>query len=185
MTAPIQRLDGIIPILSMPFHEDDTIDLDRLVAQAEWLTETGVHGVGFGFGSEIFRLTDAERDLALSAVARALAGRLPIIAATSATSTRATLFRSEAARVAGASDLMITPPAFASPTPDDIVAHYRTIAATRGSVIRCHARARPPRPPKHRAERSRPSTIRTAGGVETTSVSIARELGGRTGQAEL
>lgn len=135
MTSQITRLDGIIPILSMPFHDDDTIDLDRLVAQAEWLTETGVRGVGFGFGSEIFRLTDAERDLALSTVARALAGRLPIIAATSANSTRATLSRSEAARDAGATVLMITPPAFASPSPDDLVHHYQTIATTIGLPI--------------------------------------------------
>jgi 2-keto-3-deoxy-L-arabinonate dehydratase len=135
MAVPIRRLDGIIPILSMPFREDDEIDLDALVAQAEWLAETGVDGVGFGFGSEIYRLTDAERDTAIAAVARALAGRLPIVAATSANSTRATLLRSEAAREAGASVLMITPPGFASPTPDDLLMHYATIADRVGLPI--------------------------------------------------
>ncbi len=128
MPNPIRRLEGIFPILSMPFLDDDGVDLDSLVAQAEWLSKTGVDGVGFGFGSEIYRLTDAERDTALAAVARALAGRLPIIAATSANSTRATALRSEAARDAGADILMITPPAFVSPTPDDLLTHYATVA---------------------------------------------------------
>jgi 4-hydroxy-tetrahydrodipicolinate synthase len=135
MPTPIRRLDGIIPILSMPFREDDEIDLESLVAQAEWLAVTGVDGVGFGFGSEIYRLTDAERDLAIATVVRVLAGRLPIVAAASANSTRATLLRSEAARDAGASVLMITPPAFASPTPDDLVTHYAAIADRVGLPI--------------------------------------------------
>jgi 2-keto-3-deoxy-L-arabinonate dehydratase len=129
------RLEGIIPILSMPFRDDDAIDLDSLVAEAEFLTETGVDGVGFGYGSEIVRLTDAERDAALAAVAGALGGRLPIIVATGANSTRATLVRSEAARAAGADVLMITPPAFASGMPDDLLAHYATIGEQVGLPI--------------------------------------------------
>src|SRR5688500_20117334 len=120
----IYRLDGIIPILSMPFHDDDAIDVDALVAEAEFLAETGVAGIGFGYGSEITRLTDAERDTALAAVAGALGGRVPIVAATGANSTRAALLRAEAAREAGADVLMITPPALPAIAPDDLVAPY-------------------------------------------------------------
>jgi 4-hydroxy-tetrahydrodipicolinate synthase len=125
----VHRLEGIIPILSMPFLDDDAVDLDSLVAEAEFLAETGVDGIGFGYGSEIVRLTDAERDAALTAVAGALTGRLPIIAATGANSTRATLLRSEAAREAGADVLMITPPAVPSISPVDLIAHYGAIAS--------------------------------------------------------
>jgi 4-hydroxy-tetrahydrodipicolinate synthase len=128
MSAPYPRLTGIYPILSMTFHDDDSVDHDSLIAQAEFLIETGVHGIGFGFGSEIYRLTDAERDAALRAVATAVIGRVPIIVATSAHSTAATRERSLAARDAGASILMITPPGMAALQPDQIYAHYETIA---------------------------------------------------------
>ncbi|MGH2558001.1 MAG: dihydrodipicolinate synthase family protein [Thermomicrobiales bacterium] len=128
MTTVINRIEGIIPILSMPFLDDDAIDVDSLVAEAEFLVETGVDGVGFGYGSEIVRLTDAERDAALVAVAGAIGGRVPIVAATGANSTRAALLRAEAARAAGADMLMITPPALPAVTPDDLCIHYATIA---------------------------------------------------------
>jgi dihydrodipicolinate synthase/N-acetylneuraminate lyase len=129
------KLDGIIPILSMTFHDDDTIDHASLLAQAEFLIETGVTGVGFGFGSEIYRLTDAERDAALSGVATGLAGRIPIIVATGANSTHATVLRSTAARDAGATVLMIVPPTYSSAGPDEVFAHYATIAEQVGLPI--------------------------------------------------
>jgi 4-hydroxy-tetrahydrodipicolinate synthase len=135
MTTAIRRIEGIIPILSMPFLDDDAIDLESLVAEAEFLIEAGVDGVGFGYGSEIVRLTDAERDAALAAVANAIGGRVPIVAATGANSTRATLLRSEAARAAGADVLMVTPPALPAITPDELCAHYATIADQVGLPI--------------------------------------------------
>src|SRR5687768_4881494 len=128
MTTDVRRLEGIIPILSMPFLDDDAVDLASLVAEAEFLAKTGVDGVGFGYGSEITRLTDAERDEAMAAVAGTLGGRVPIVAATGANSTRAALIRAAAARAAGVDVLMITPPALPSITPDDLVAHYAAIA---------------------------------------------------------
>lgn len=128
-------LEGIIPILSMPFRDDDAVDLDALVAQAVWLAETGVDGVGFGFGSEIFRLSERERDEAVTQVAQALDGRLPIVVATSANSTHAAVQRAEAAKGAGGTILMITPPAYVTTTPDDLIAHYATIAERMGLPI--------------------------------------------------
>jgi dihydrodipicolinate synthase/N-acetylneuraminate lyase len=122
------KLDGIIPILSMTCNDDDTIDHASLLAQAEFLIETGVTGVGFGFGSEIYRLTDDERDSALAGVASGLAGRVPIITTTGANSTHATVLRSKAARDAGASVLMVVPPAYSSAGPDEVFAHYATVA---------------------------------------------------------
>jgi 4-hydroxy-tetrahydrodipicolinate synthase len=126
---------GIFPILSMPFLDDDSIDFDGLVRQAEFLISTGVDGVGFGFGSEIFRLTDDERDEALAHVSAAVGGRVPIISAASANSTRASVARGLAAKEAGAAVLMITPPAMVAAGPIQIRAHYATIAEQVGLPI--------------------------------------------------
>jgi 4-hydroxy-tetrahydrodipicolinate synthase len=127
MSGPPLTLRGIYPILSMTFHSDDTVDHRGLIAQSEFLIAAGADGIGFGFGSEIYRLTDQERDDALAAVSRAVDGRAPIIVATSAHSTAATLQRSRAARDAGASILMITPPGMGAFQPEQIFTHYDTI----------------------------------------------------------
>jgi dihydrodipicolinate synthase/N-acetylneuraminate lyase len=131
----LTTIQGIIPILSMPFHHDDSIDSESLVRQAEFLIGTGVDGIGFGFGSEIYRLTDAERDDALATVAGAVGGRVPIVAATGTNSTRSAVLRGQAAKAAGADVLMITPPAMASAGPAEVYAHYSTIAGEVGLPI--------------------------------------------------
>jgi 4-hydroxy-tetrahydrodipicolinate synthase len=124
-----------MPILSMPFLEDDAIDLEELVRQAEFLMSHEVDGIGFGFGSEIFRLTDDERDNALRRVSAVVAGRIPIIAAASANSTRAAIARGAAVRDAGADVLMITTTAMASAGPREVRDHYAAIAEEVGLPI--------------------------------------------------
>jgi 4-hydroxy-tetrahydrodipicolinate synthase len=126
--TPVTTIRGIYPILSMPFDADDAIDLDGLVRQAAFLVNAGVDGIGFGFGSEIFRLTEDERDHALAIVSAAVDGRVPIISAASGNSTRAAVVRGEAARVSGADVLMVTPPAMAAAGPAAVRAHYQAIA---------------------------------------------------------
>ncbi len=135
MSGVLSRPTGIHPILSMTFRDDHRIDHEGLVAQAEFLIGTGVDGIGIGFGSEIYRLTDAERDAALTAVASAVNGRVPIICATSAHSTAATIERSHAAQAAGASTLMITPPGMAALQPDQVFTHYAAVAGAIGLPI--------------------------------------------------
>lgn len=126
MTTPF-RLDGITPILHMPFLEDDAIDHESLSKLAHFLVGTGVQGVGIGYGSEIYRMTDEERDDALRTAADAVAGRVPIVVATGANSTRATILRSLRARELGGGVLMIVPPGLPPAGPDDVVRHYRAV----------------------------------------------------------
>lgn len=118
-------LSGVVPILSMPFDERERIDEDGLRAVAEFAVRAGARAVGFGFGSEIDRLTDAERERAIQVVAPVVQGRVPLIAATGAGSTAAAVQRSERAAALGASMVMVTPPPRADA--DGILAYYRAI----------------------------------------------------------
>jgi len=131
----VTRVRGIYPILSMPFLDDDAVDFDGLVRQAEFLIAAGSDGIGFGFGSEIFRLTDEERDEALARVSAAVNGRVPIISAASANSTYAAIARGLAAKAAGADILMINPPAMATAGPGQVRAHYEAVADAVGLPI--------------------------------------------------
>ena len=71
-------LTGVIPILVTPFTEDGAVSLGDMDRQLEFLIAAGVRCAGFGFGSEVNRLGEAElAGLVQHAVATA-AGRLLI-----------------------------------------------------------------------------------------------------------
>jgi 2-keto-3-deoxy-L-arabinonate dehydratase len=128
----MSALQGVIPVVSMPFRDDESVDLDALAAQVEFLLAAGADGVALGLASEVLRLTDAERDAALAAVAGAAAGRVPVVASVGAGSTHAACARAEAALAHGADALMITPPAAPVAALFD---HYTAIAHRCGVPI--------------------------------------------------
>ncbi|MCS7072704.1 MAG: dihydrodipicolinate synthase family protein, partial [Anaerolinea sp.] len=75
-----QLLRGVIPILPVPFHPDETIDEDglRAVARAELQLQPQGIGIG-GFASEAYKMTDAERLRCAEIVADEIAGRAPLV----------------------------------------------------------------------------------------------------------
>ena len=129
-----QRVDGIVPIISMPFGPDGRIDIADLCREVDFLAGLDVPAFGFGFGSEVLRLTDQERDESVRAAAEHLDGRKPLLAGVGAGSVRAVIGRSEATALAGADILMVNPPPGA--TPDDVRTVMREAAATgRGIMV--------------------------------------------------
>jgi 4-hydroxy-tetrahydrodipicolinate synthase len=103
-------LRGVIPVVSMPFAADGRVDHDALAVEAAHLLEAGVHGLAFGFGSELPRLTERERDEALRTLVAAAGGRVPVVAAVVTESIPAARERCEAAAALGADAIMVTPP---------------------------------------------------------------------------
>lgn len=129
-------LRGITPILVTSYDAGERIVADDIARQADHLVGTGVTAVGIGFGSDIVRLTDRERDELVAVVAQAVGGRVPVMAPSGANSTRAAIGRAEETLAAGATHLMVTPPgAVASPTPDGIVDYYAAIGQETGAPI--------------------------------------------------
>lgn len=120
---------GIVPILLTPFHEDGGIDLESLRAQIDFNIMAGVQGLGVAIGSEIFKLSEAERNVLIRAVTTHVGGRVPVIINTSAHGTDLAIALSRAAEAAGADALMIYPPHFLPPGADDILRHYKAIDA--------------------------------------------------------
>ena len=129
-------LGGIIPILATSYDERDRIALDDVARQVDHLARLPLTGVGIGFGSDIVRLTEAERDGLIRHVADASGGRLPLMASAGGNSIRSALDRAAAAVSAGASILMVTPPgASSSPSPADLVDYYAAVARETGVPI--------------------------------------------------
>jgi 4-hydroxy-tetrahydrodipicolinate synthase len=121
-------LRGITPILVTPYDHHDRIAFDDVAAQVDHLARLDVAAIGIGFGSDIVRMTDRERDDLVSVASATSRGRRPILAAVGGNATRVIVDRAVLTLRAGADILMVTPPgALASPTPDAIVDVYARV----------------------------------------------------------
>lgn len=137
MTEPAgaTNLSGVYPILYTPFDEEGRVDFDDLAAEAEWLVSAGVDGVGVAVGSEVFKLTDWERDAVLKVAVAQVHGRARVVMHAGAAGTDVAVAYARTAAELGADALMVTPPSFL-PVPADVtVEHYKRIAEAGGLPV--------------------------------------------------
>jgi 4-hydroxy-tetrahydrodipicolinate synthase len=125
-----EQFHGVLPALITPFTEDGSaIDTDALRALVERVIGAGVGGlVPGGSTGEFTTLTNAERRLLIETTVDAAAGRVPVVAGTSALSTRETVELSVYAEQAGAAAVMIIPPFYDAPSWRELLAHYQAVA---------------------------------------------------------
>lgn len=109
---PLSQFQGIIPILVTPFDAQGRVDVDSLQSLVDFNIAAGVHGLGIALGSEIFKLTDADRDLVLKQVVNTVSGRVPVVMNTSASGTDIAVAQSSHAEDLGADALMVYPVSF-------------------------------------------------------------------------
>jgi 4-hydroxy-tetrahydrodipicolinate synthase len=127
------RFPGIIPAVTTPFDASGAIDFEGLAGNVAALLEAGVHGVvATGTMGEAGSLSTAERRSVVEAVARAVDGRVPLIAGVSAGTPAAAIALAADAAEAGAVALMMLPPLAYRGDDDEIVAHYRSVAEAAG-----------------------------------------------------
>jgi 4-hydroxy-tetrahydrodipicolinate synthase len=126
----MSEFHGVLPALITPFMEDGSaIDTDALRALVERQIAAGVGGlVPGGSTGEFTTLTNAERRQLVEVVVDAAAGRVPVVAGTSALSTRETVELSVHAEQAGAAAVMVIPPFYDAPSWDELLAHYTAVA---------------------------------------------------------
>ena len=79
-----RTMRGVYPILAMPFDEQSRIDVEDLQREVDFAIEAGVHGVGIAMASEIFKLSESERDLATTTVVEQVRGRVKVVVNTGA-----------------------------------------------------------------------------------------------------
>jgi 4-hydroxy-tetrahydrodipicolinate synthase len=102
--------NGVFPILSTPFDDQGNINFQDLTRQVDWNLEMGVHGIGIAMASEIFKLSEHERDQVLSTVVKDVKERIPVVMNTGAEGTFLSIQYSKKAENLGANALMIRPP---------------------------------------------------------------------------
>src|SRR4029453_15001044 len=116
---------GVIPILLTPFEADGQVDEESLRRLVEFDVEAGVHGLGVALGSEVFKLSEAERDYVTRIVVDQVRGRVPVVINTGAPGTDLAVFYSQTAERNGADALMIMPPAFLPATPGEVLDYFQ------------------------------------------------------------
>ena len=129
-------MSGVYNIMPTPFNEDETIDIQSLKSVTEFMLSSGLHGITvLGVLGEAHKLTDAERDIVLSAVIDVVSGEIPVCVGTSHPSTYGCIATSQRAIDLGASSVMITPPKLMRPSDAAVRDHYMTLADTLDAPI--------------------------------------------------
>jgi 4-hydroxy-tetrahydrodipicolinate synthase len=119
---------GILSALITPMKTSGDVDYPKLASFADHLIRCGVHGlIPLGSTGEYYALDPSERQRVLETILDTVAGRVPVIAGANAGSTRDVVAYSRQAEKLGAAGVMLAPPYYSLPTPDELFAHFREV----------------------------------------------------------
>jgi 4-hydroxy-tetrahydrodipicolinate synthase len=129
-SAPGPLPAGIVASSVTPFSAEGQIDLELLKPHIDWLIAEGANGLSpLGSSGEFCVLEIEERKRVLEKVIELNNGRVALWAGTHHYSTQSTIELSKHAEAAGADALLIVPPYYMAPTPEQTMDHYRHIAS--------------------------------------------------------
>lgn len=123
------QVQGVIPVLPVPFRNDESLDLDAFATEVDWAVQRPLDGLAlFGLASEYWKLSDHERLTLTETLVASVAGRKPVVVSV----TDGNRFHAErfARRVAamGVKALVVMPPHFMSPKAQNVIDHCRAVA---------------------------------------------------------
>jgi 4-hydroxy-tetrahydrodipicolinate synthase len=120
---------GVYSIIPTAFTEAGDFDPDSQRQVVDLFIGKGVNGLtALGVTGEVARLEEHERAAVLELVVTQAAGRVPIVAGTSADGTRTCIAYSRQARALGAAAVMVSPPRMPKLNSNAVVAHYKALA---------------------------------------------------------
>jgi 4-hydroxy-tetrahydrodipicolinate synthase len=124
-----RTMRGVYPILAMPFDAQYRIDVEDLQKEVEFCIAGGAHGLGIAMASEIFKLSEAERDLATKTVVDQVNGRVPVVVNTGAHGTDLAIEYSKRAQELGADAVMVIKPTAIPTTDSEVREYFRRISS--------------------------------------------------------
>jgi 4-hydroxy-tetrahydrodipicolinate synthase len=118
-----------VPILVTPFDDQGRLDLGSLRRLVDFTIAAGVHGLGIALGSEVYKLTEAERDRVIETVIEQTDDRVPVVVNTGAAATDLAVIYSQRAQAQGAAAVMCALPGAGYST-NEILSYFGAIART-------------------------------------------------------
>jgi 4-hydroxy-tetrahydrodipicolinate synthase len=135
--SPHKKWRGTYTVLVTPFTPDGrSVDVPALRRLVDWQIEQGIHGlIPLGSTGEFLSMTMAEQEEVMEVCIRQAAGRVPVLIGTGAEWTDDAVMKARLAERLGADGVMVIPPYYSTPTPDELFAHYRAIGEAVGFPI--------------------------------------------------
>jgi 4-hydroxy-tetrahydrodipicolinate synthase len=133
-----EHIHGIVPPMTTPFRQDNTIDEDALRADARYMVEVAkVHGLAVcGSTGEGHTLTNEETRRITEIVVKESKERIPIITGIITDSTASAIERGRAVKDLGVAALQVTPPHYLfRPDDDAMLKHFEALAKGTGVPI--------------------------------------------------
>ena len=122
------KLHGVLVALVTPMKANSEVDFHTLARHVAAMIAAGVHGlIPLGSTGEFYALSPQERHDVLQATLEAAAGRVPVVAGANAGSTREVVDFSREAEQLGCDGVMLAPPYYSLPQPDELHAHFRAV----------------------------------------------------------
>lgn len=136
MPNPTRALRGVFPVFQTPWHEDETLDLQTLEREIDWLFAEGADGIVFAMVSEVLRLSSEEREQLAEAACRLARGRGAVVISVGAESIKLAERFARHAAAAGADAVMAIPPVSIGLGEAELLAYYtRILQATHLPLI--------------------------------------------------
>ena len=127
--SPQKKWRGTYTVLVTPFTADGlAVDVPGLKRLVDWQIEQGIHGlIPLGSTGEFLSMTMAEQEMVMEVCIKQAAGRVPVLIGTGAEWTDESVMKARLAESLGADGVMVIPPYYSTPTPDELFEHYRKI----------------------------------------------------------
>ena len=126
----MDKFAGSFTVMVTPFSEDGSkVDHSTLRRFVDWQISNGVPGlIPLGSTGEFLSIADEERREIVTTIIQQVDGRVPVLVGTADEWTDKAVRYSCEAEELGASGVMVVPPYYASPTEDELYAHYQRIS---------------------------------------------------------
>ena len=129
MIRYFMAFEGVYSIIPTAFTDTGDLDPASQRKVVDLFIEKGANGLtALGVTGEVARLEEHERATVLEIVVKQAAGRVPIIAGTSAEGTRTCITYTRQAKALGAAAVMVSPPRMPKLNSAAVVNHYKALA---------------------------------------------------------
>lgn len=127
MTA--KNLKGSIVALITPFHEDGSVNFEKLAQLVDFHLENGTDGLLIlGTTGESSAMSHEEDDAVCEFVVKRVAGRVPVIAGSGSNCTQTMLEKSLSFEKLGADGLLLITPYYNKTNEEGMYNHFKTVA---------------------------------------------------------
>ncbi|MBZ4646214.1 MAG: 4-hydroxy-tetrahydrodipicolinate synthase [Petroclostridium sp.] len=121
---------GVLPAMITPLTKEGKINEKALRKLVNYLIDGGIHGIfAVGTTGEFYGLTPEEHREVLEITVDETKGRVPVYAGAAAITTKQVVKLVNIAEEVGVDAVSVLTPMFISPSQDQLITHYKTIAA--------------------------------------------------------